>query len=358
MKKKIYVLFLSVLLLVPVKAQNNIDIALSETDLNELLQVIKSARAVNFGDIENRLGLNYWYINLNNATVDIQPNNKIIIDNIEFSGGVDIDLWAFNLTPTATVRAKIECVFEVNKNSQSGGYYLTIVPRIPQFNYNGPLQKVVNLVALLTGNFKWLIPKIEVNLGKSLLPNLLSKYVKSDVPQIKTTDNEVIVSYEMVLDEINVTNRVIKSGENISYAASRSIKLGAGTEIKNGAIFRAQIVNKNMQQFFIKSNDDKKQIYNEGDTIISHVMFEVVEAEDSVDSEIERIEAASIENTEIKETANLLDFVIYDVRGSVVYQSKDVWDLVDLDTSFLSPGIYLIKYTTDKGIKTKKIIVQ
>ena len=269
MKTKYYILCLSLFLSIAVNSQNSVNVVFNETELNNAIKVIKDARGVNFGDYLGQYGLNAWFLNLDEVQVDIQPNNKVVLNNVKLTGSADLDLWVFNWKPSGEIYCTIVGEFKIGF-SISGGYYLQIVPTATSFVYKGPLQSIVNLVAVLTNNFKAFIPNIEVNLGTSLFPNLTLKYF-TGIPQITTNNSEVILAFEVLFENLNVKNKIIKSGENVHYRARNSITLGEGFKVESGAIFSASIVPKNRDNLAsITLNDEKSlNILNIGDSLIS-----------------------------------------------------------------------------------------
>lgn len=363
MKTKYYILSLSLLLSIAVKSQNNVNIVFNETSLNNAIKVIKTARGVNFGDYLNQNGLNAWFLNLNDAQVDIQPNNTVIINNIKIAGGVDLQLWAFGKTLTGDITGSITGQFSV-KGSPSEGYYLHVVPTGTSFTYSGSLQSVINLVAVLTNNFASLIPDIEVNLGNSLLPNLMLKYFKSGMPQITTNDSEIILTFEVLFDNLNVKNKTIKSGENVHYTASNSITFESGFSVEQGATFSADITPKSQSNLKSATLSNNKESVNIGDTLISvkELTNDVSQTDNLTNvapfGYVNVFPNPFMNTLSIKgsEPSILFSITIIDMQGKVVFERKNINQSDKIDLSGLEAGTYVIKYSSENINDSKQII--
>jgi hypothetical protein len=334
------------------KSQNNIDVVFNETSLNNALKVIKDARGLNFGEYQGRIGLNAWFLNLDNANIDIKPNNKVVINGVRLSGGVDLDLWAFNWTPTGNLTGSIDGKFEVSGNTQEG-YYLHIVPTNCSLTYSGTLQSVVELVRVLTNNFLNLIPDIEVNLGTSLLPDQLLKYFKTGIPNITTTDTEIKLSFELLFDDLIIKNKNIKSGENSYYTASNSIIFKDGFSVSAGATFNANITQKNNNNLRSSEYSDEKRI-NIGDSLISNGTMDFTDGNVSDDT------STNISPNDISDINSLTPFSIqvYDMNGRLLFDKKEISDKSEIDLSFLTKGIYIVKFSSKDIFKSKKLFVK
>lgn len=362
MKTKYYILSLSLLLSIVVKSQNNVNIVFNETSLNNAIKVIKTARGVNFGDYLNQNGLNAWFLNLNDAQVDIQPNNVVVINNIKIAGGVDLQLWAFGKTLTGDITGSITGQFSV-KGSPSEGYYLHVVPTGTSFTYSGSLQSVVNLVAVLTNNFSSLIPDIEVNLGNSLLPNLMLKYFKSGIPQITTNDSEIILTFEVLFDNLNIKNKTIKSGENVNYKASNSITFESGFSVEKGATFSADITPKSQSNLKSAIQSNNKESVDIGDTLISVKVLtnNLSQTDNLVNAPFDYVNVfpnpfmntLSIQGSK---PSILFSITIIDMQGKVVFEKKNINQSDKIDLSGLESGTYVIKYSSENINDSKQII--
>jgi hypothetical protein len=360
MKTKYYILSLSLFLSITVKSQNNVNIVFNETSLNNTIDVIKTARGINFGDYLNQNGLNAWFLNLNDAQVDIQPNNTVVINNIIIAGGVDLQLWTFEKTSTGDITGSITGQFSV-KGSPSEGYFLHVVPTGTSFTYSGSLQSVINLVAILTNNFASLIPDIEVNIGNSLLPNLTLKYFKSGMPQITTNDSEIILTFEVLFDNLNMKNRTILLGEHVHYTASNSITFESGFSVEKGATFLADITPKSQSNLKSATLSNNKESVIIGDTLISvkELTHDVSQTDNFAPLGNVNVFPNPFMNTlSIKgsEPSILFSITIIDMQGKVVFERKNINQSDKIDLSGLKTGTYVIKYTSVNINDSKQII--
>ncbi len=226
-----------------VTAQNNINIILDELNINVVQDVLIDAKAINFGEYLDQNGLNAWYLNLNEAYIDIKPNNTVTISNISLTGGVDLQLWIFGQTLSGLITGSISGQLEF-RGDENEGYSLFINSTDANLNYSGSFQTVVNLVNLLEYDITDFIPEIEISIGTSLLPEMALEYFKSGIPQISTNDNEIILTFEVLFADLNIKNTKVISGEDIYYRASNSILIEGEFLIEQGATFQADIIPK------------------------------------------------------------------------------------------------------------------
>jgi len=387
MKTKFYILYLILLLSITVKAQNNINVVFNETSLNNAIKVIKDARALNFGDYKDKYGLNAWFVNFNGAQVDIQPNNTVVINNVIFSGGVDLDLWAFALKPTGNITGTITGQFNV-KGNPNDGYFLYVVPMAVNLAYSGSLQAVGNLVTFLINNFYSLLPEIKMNLGTSLLPDPMLNYFASGIPQITTNNSEVILTFEVLFDDLFIKNKTIQSGEVVHYTASNSITFGHGFSVESGATFSASIKPRGRGDFtemeLSNTRDRGIVIYNVGDTVISSK--ELIINLDSLDLSVEKEITTRGQSTTLSNDKNndvfqtkypqvnvfpnpfmntltintpdpLIQFsiTIIDMQGRIVYERRNI-SQSEIDLSGLAEGMYVLRFSSEIINETKKII--
>ena len=338
-----------------------VNIVVSEQSLNSAIKVIKDAKAINFGDYLGKLGLNAWYVNLDDAQFDIKPNNVIVINNVKLSGGVDLNLWISSWTPTGTITGTITGEVSVIGNPNDG-YRIQITPTSTDFSYSGSLSSVVNLVSALTNNFSDFIPNVEVNLGNSLLPSILLKYFKSGIPQITTDENNIILSFEVLFDNIELKNMTIASGEVRNYKASNSIIFGPGFSAEKGASLSATIVPK--QQSSLKSAKvESNNLKTFSKSELSDKVF--------ITSNPTNNESNKLENNleiypnpffrelfiSIANQTSRSDVSIYDTQGKIVYFKSNIKQNEQLELSSLKTGVYILRYT-DKDININKQIIK
>jgi len=351
MKKYIPILF--TLICSTLMSQNNLDVIIDEAALNDALKIIKGARAINFGDYKNKHGLNAWYVNLDSATVDIKPNNKVKLTNVVISGGADLQLALFSMTPTGNITGSLEGQLYIGGNSTKGYYLGLKITRQPTLVYSGPLAGIVNLALFLTNNFGLVIPDIEISLGNSLLPGALQKYLKNEIPVITTNDSEIKVSFEVLFDDINLKNKTIKSGESINYTASNTIEFQSGFVAEEGSTLYASIVPKLPQSRSAVTFSDNI-ILGVGDSIHSDVTGVTYSDNDIVNNENTSLSA-------LNEEQNLLSLpfslTIWNSVGVIVYKEDNITLNDNIDLSFLQEGVYVANYSSALLKKSKKFIL-
>ena len=351
-------------------AQNTIDIKLSETSLNNALKVITNAKGINFGSYNSQYGLNAWYLNLKSATIDIKPNNKVILQNLKLEGGVDLNIWICSLTPTGEITGTISGDFDIKIDPVSQEHLLHIVPTINNYYYSGTLEGVVNLVLFLMrtpiNNF---IPDIEISLGTNFLPDRLARYFKYGSPLMSTTENEIIMTFETLFDEIKLKNYIIKQNNNRTYTASDLITMQAGFKAEAGSQFRAYISQKDLNSFSIQTTDNSSDLISYEETYgINNETFFIDNNENTIAEEKNII----IENSndinifpnpfsekitiESPESEIILSISIYDAQGKLVYENKNVKASDELDLSHLNDGTYVLHYSYEKVTNSKQMI--
>ncbi len=345
-------------------SQNEVNVVFTETALNNAMKVIKDARGLNFGEYLNQNGLNAWYLNLDNAQFDIKSNNIVNINNLKLSGGVDLQLWIFRKTVTGDITGSIGGKIEVSGNNKDG-YFLNVVPTVTSFSYFGTLQSVINLIAFLTNNFSDYIPEVELNLGSSLLPDLLLKYFECGIPDISSNENELKLIFKVLFEDIEIKNKKIKMSENVSYTASNSITFSENFVVEQGATFSAYITpkcNSYLKSTKLYQESDK---LNTGDTIIAAKEISCFQESNKSDS-VKIIEEFSsidifpnpfINTLDIKSSSkNEYSVLITDLQGRIAYENINLKGIEKLNLSHLKSGTYILKFTINHNVLSEKII--
>lgn len=345
-------------------SQNEVNVVFTETTLNNAMKVIKDARGLNFGEYLNQNGLNAWYLNLDNAQFDIKSNNIVNINNLKLTGGVDLQLWAFGKTATGDITGSIGGEIGVSGNNEDG-YFLHVVPTITSFVYSGTLQSVINLIAFLTNNFSDYIPKVELNLGNSLLPDLMLKYFECGVPDISSNENELKLIFRVLFEDIEIKNKKIESGENVSYTASNSITFSENFTVEQGATFSAYITPK--CNSYLKSANVYQEPNNIkiGDTITAAKEINSIQQiykSDSVKiieefSSVDVFPNPFVNTVAVKSSSkNEFSVSITDLQGKIVYENNNLKGIEELNLSHLKSGAYILKFMINHSIESKKII--
>ena len=363
---KAIIIIFSILLVVAFKSfsQNEVNVVFTETTLNNAMKVIKDARGINFGEYLNQNGLNAWYLNLDNAQFDIKSNNIVNINNLKLTGGVDLQLWIFGKTVTGDITGSIGGKIGVSGNNEDG-YFLHVIPTATSFSYSGTLQSVINLIAFLTNNFSDYIPEVELNLGNSLLPDLLLKYFECGIPDISSNENELKLIFRVLFEDIEIKNKKIESGENVNYTASNSITFSENFTVEQGATFSAYITPKcNSYLKSAKLNQETDNL-NVGDTIIAAKEISSVQQINKSDSVkiIEEFSSADVfpnpfvNTLTVKSSSkNEFSISITDLQGRIVYENFNLKGIEELNLSHLNSGTYVVKFTINHNTESKKII--
>ncbi len=216
--------------------QQHVDVRISESHINKALDIITAAKGINYGDYKDQFGLNAWFVNLDDASIVIGDNNSLTIDNIEITGGVDLQLFLFSITPIETFTGSIEGYFEVMGDNEEG-YTLAIKPTNFIINdITGAPQAIEDVLQFVVNNTD-LIPDLNVNLGTSLFPDQLDERFVSGIPEILTKTRipilppfvyipgHVTFRFKVLFDHLLVSDVTINSNKEEEYVARESITL-------------------------------------------------------------------------------------------------------------------------------------
>ncbi|CAL2094296.1 conserved protein of unknown function precursor containing a T9SS type A C-terminal secretion signal [Tenacibaculum sp. 190524A02b] len=371
---KLRIIAFTVLLVVSFNtfSQNDIKIVFSEADLNNAMKAINDARGINFGEYRNKRGLNAWFVSLNNARFDIKPNNTININNLNLTGGVDLNLWVFAFKATGVITGTIGGEIKVSRDN-ANGFSLHVIPTVTKLGYSGPLQEVVKVIKLLAGDLKQYIPKIELNLGNSLLPNSLSKYFECGIPDIVSDEHKVSMVFKVLLEDVNLRNKKIASGDTNVTTASNSITLSKNFIVEQGANFSAFITPKCSSYLKPeKLTREESTVLIEGDTIVSTKKLMSLEEVDTIEAIETNVDIEEVDE-EIKATGvypnpftntlavksptkNTFSIRVTDMQGKVVYEGDDLKGIEKLNLSHLKSGAYNVMFIINHKVESKKVI--
>lgn len=245
------------------------------------------------------------------------------------------------------------------------GYFLHVIPTVTNFSYSGTLQSVVNLIAFLTNNFSDYIPEVELNLGNSLLPDLMLQYFECGIPDISSNENELKLIFRVLFEDIEIKNKKIESGDDITYTASNSITFSENFTVEKGATFSAYITPKcNSYLKSAKVYQENTNLIN-GDTLISTKEISNAEQFYKLDS-IEIIEEISsidvfpnpfVNTLAVKSSSkNVFSVSITDLQGKVVYENFDLKGIEELNLSHLKSGAYIMRFVINHNVESEKII--
>ncbi len=349
-------------------AQNTVNVVFTETTLNNAITVIKDARGLNFGEYLNKGGVNAWFLNFNNANCDIKNNNKININNLRISGGVDLDLWVFGVTATGTITGAISGDFEVLRDEKHG-YTLKVNPTITSFNYSGPLSSVINVIAFFKNNFNSYVPEIELSMGSSLLPDMAMEYFKSGIPEITSNEQELRLAFKVLFEDLKLKNRILKSYENEKYEASNSIRFTNNFKMESGAKFSAAIRSKPKTTAKAKRlvKPSKYDNLSVGAHVTSDKELITIEPIETLTKDVSSEKQLDVPTTVdvfpnpftdqlAVKGGNSFSISILDLNGKVLYKNLNLKDVETLDLSHLQTGTYFVKFKINHHTGTKKII--
>ncbi len=178
--KIILFLFITFLLSMRINAQYDASVKINETQINNILDALVEAHGINFGDYTGNLGLAAWYVNVDAASVNIQPNNVIILD-VNLVLVAEIDIYLLSFPAVDHQQLSISGHVEIQGDLQNG-YKLVFIHDPISVSFYG-----VNINAFPEN--------IEINLGSSILPESISSLFTSGIPQITTNDNEIIFGF-------------------------------------------------------------------------------------------------------------------------------------------------------------------
>ncbi|MFC1546455.1 3-coathanger stack domain-containing protein [bacterium] len=268
-KNKIFLVTAALILCsIFVRAEDLGDIRLriNESIANETFKAMIEARGLNFGDYTGGYGLDAWYVNVEDASFDIKPGNKVEID-ISVKAYARIDCWLFQVKIIENARGILEGKIERRGNEQDG-YTLVFCPirlnaalwgDLPDF-----IEDLFNILVNGASLFVYKFPEVKINLGASFVPRQIEGLFTSSMPNIVTTENDIVISFTVrePQNEI-IENKTVQSGEQKYFEAldeivtqgsfivntdgkailnsGRKIKLEPSFNAKHGSEFKAVI---------------------------------------------------------------------------------------------------------------------
>jgi len=194
-----------------IKAQDDFDIKLSETEINKTLDAIIAARGLNFGEhYDPVVGINYWIANVNAAHIDIQPNNqiKLVIEDIYFLTEIDLTLVEFTVTEHFSGNINAEFVLEGN---ETDGYNIVLKSNSVNLSSWGDLGGLPGYISELFINDDIIayIPDINLSLT-DITPDFFTEAFNLGTPPISSDNESVYLNFNTIGDRfINVANKLL-----------------------------------------------------------------------------------------------------------------------------------------------------
>lgn len=206
---KILSVFLFLFCATIVTAQDDFDVKLSETEINNTLDAIIAARGFNFGDYTGQFGLSYWIANIDAAHVDILPNNqiKLIVDDMYFLANIDLALFSFTTTEHISGAFKGEIIMQ---GDETNGYNLILHLNSVDINSWGDLGAAIGNLAdlFLNGTILNWMPDVNLSLT-DLTPNLVTASFNIGNPPLSSDNENIYLNFNVKGDRfVTITNEL------------------------------------------------------------------------------------------------------------------------------------------------------
>lgn len=213
----------------------------SEADFNDVIDCAVDARVVNFGEWvgdSQWLGIGHWFVNLNDADIDVKPNNRIDINATDLEIQADIVLGILDIIfddPDEHVNCTIQGEV-IGTGDETEGLVLAVrVDAIVIHDIWGNNPDWVEALMQLIGNIVFLVaemPDTQINMGTRFLPDFLDGFFTSSIPGVATTETGLYVGYDVNTRYLPLlTDPYILSGY---YEAEQMIEAGLMTGVANG----------------------------------------------------------------------------------------------------------------------------
>ncbi|MGE5354146.1 MAG: T9SS type A sorting domain-containing protein [Clostridiales bacterium] len=200
---------------------NDVCVRITETTLNEALQTMIDARAINLGDYTHTWLAKGWFINLDGGSIDILPNRKARISGGIVATATDVLTFVDNITS----HVNIVIDGEIELRPDSLGYKLIFKPTDANaynpddsWDYFSSLLTVAADIGMKVFIYK--MPEIELTSGTKLLPEFMTSYFSSSIPELSTTDTEIILGYSVAgTRKITIQNEVWDNTSSPNYSS-------------------------------------------------------------------------------------------------------------------------------------------
>lgn len=205
----------------------------SEANLNTVIDCAVAARAINYGDWDGDTGwlqIQHWFVNLNDANIDLKANNQIELEvpDLEIQANINLGVLDFLVNDPDE---HVDCTIYgevLSTGDETEG--LVLVIRVDDIDIhdvwgNNPdwlealMQMVGNIVILVSD-----MPSTSINMGTRFLPDFLDGLFTSSIPGITTTETALYAGFDVQTQYLPfLADPDIASG---SYQAIQMIEAG------------------------------------------------------------------------------------------------------------------------------------
>ncbi len=179
----------------PTEQPGDFRVRMDEASFNNALAAITAARGINFADYSGNFGLSAWYINLENATLDLQPNNQVVLHARARSVSM-IDLWLFDFVIVENVDAVL--IGNLVVDPLDGGFRLVFQGDQVGIRLSGDLPDwLEDIVSSGASQYFSAFVDLDVSPGTTLLPDVALEHFDQITPGLLTNDNEVMLYFDL-----------------------------------------------------------------------------------------------------------------------------------------------------------------
>ncbi|MBN2571858.1 MAG: hypothetical protein JXA68_06990 [Ignavibacteriales bacterium] len=216
--QKILFVCLFLFCVVNTTAQDDFDVKISESEVNNLIDAIIGARGFNFGDYSGGLGLAYWIANINDANINILPNNKIELNvtNMYFIINIDLALLEFDVTEHISGTFNGELLVQGDENN---GFKIIIrINSIDNLSSWGDLGNLIGVYSDLFSTKEILkyFSDIPVSLT-DIIPGFITNVFDYGTPLLSSDDNNIYLNFNVKGDRfVTIRNELkIPNGQSV-----------------------------------------------------------------------------------------------------------------------------------------------
>lgn len=192
MKFKISIMLFLLLASFTKSQQYDLTVKLNETEINKLFSALVYARGINFGDYYGTYGLSNWFVNVDNASIDILPNQQAKI-NMSISCAARLNLLLISPVVVTHASGAIWGSFVLQGNQQTGFKFIFQPTHTNLTSWGDLPDPADDIINILINNID-VYPDIELNLGTEILPQSNGLFTE-DLPVFSTNDTEAVLGF-------------------------------------------------------------------------------------------------------------------------------------------------------------------